>query len=187
MISIPDSERLTFRLMTLDDADLFVELDNDPAVMQYINGGHPTTRQEIEDVALPRLAKYLNLQKGWGLWHVATKSDQQFLGWILVRPFMFFSESPQWHNLELGWRFKRLSWGKGYAIEAAKQVLIRFAEQPDVEQFCAIADENNLASIALMKKLGMTFVKKYLHEDPIGNMEVVYYQVDSTNKQIPEA
>ena len=31
----------------------------------------------------------------------------------------FFSDTPEFDNLELGWRFFRSSWGKGYASEAA--------------------------------------------------------------------
>ncbi|MFY8273546.1 GNAT family N-acetyltransferase [Pseudoalteromonas sp. SSDWG2] len=175
-MTIPDSDRLSYRLMTLEDGDLLFELDQDPAVMEYINGGKVTSKEEINTVMLPRLASYLNPQKGWGLWQVTEKSTQQFLGWVLVRPYMFFSDEPQWHNLELGWRFKQISWGKGFATEAAKHIMNTLAKQPDISAFCAIAVHGNVGSIAVMKKLGMQYVKSYTHADPMGDWDVVYYQ-----------
>ncbi|WP_325050523.1 GNAT family N-acetyltransferase [Pseudoalteromonas sp. T1lg75] len=177
MIKIPDSERLSYRQMTLDDGDLLFELDQDPAVMRYINGGKPSTREDIDNIALPRLSKYLNPEKGWGLWQVTEKTEQRFLGWILVRPYQFFSEQPQWHNLELGWRFKQISWGKGYAIEAAAAVVQALREQSEVSHFCAIAEQDNLGSVAIMKKLGMEYVRNYVHHDPLGDWDVVYYEM----------
>ncbi|WP_462157290.1 GNAT family N-acetyltransferase [Pseudoalteromonas sp. GB56] len=176
MITMTDSERLTYRLMSLEDGDLFYELDQDPAVMKHINGGKASTREDIDNVALPRLAKYLNPEKGWGLWQVTEKSSQQFLGWILVRPYQFFSEQPHWHNLELGWRFKQMTWGKGYATEAAQHILNTLAAQSNATHFCAIAEEANLGSVAVMKKLGMQYVRSYTHHDPMGDWDVVYYE-----------
>ncbi len=37
--------------------------------------------------------------------------------------------------------------------------------------------EDNLASIHVMKKLGMKYVKTAIHKDPLGDDEVVYYQM----------
>ena len=171
--------------MGLDEQQLLFELDQDPAVMKYINGGKLTTMDQIEQHFMPRLSKYHNPQKGWGLWKVIAKQVQaerdvdiagKYLGWILVRPMYFFSDKPAFNDIEFGWRFKQSSWGKGIATEAATAVMELIQAQPDVEFISAIADESNQGSINIMKKLGMTFVKKGLHQDPLGDYEVVYYQ-----------
>ncbi|MGS0727134.1 GNAT family N-acetyltransferase, partial [Shewanella sp. 0m-11] len=65
--------RLIISPMSLDDVDLLFELDQDPLVMKYINGGRIVTREEIENVFIPRFAKFSNLDKGWGLWKVFAK------------------------------------------------------------------------------------------------------------------
>ena len=39
-----ESERLFLRRFTMHDADLLFELDNDPEVMRYVNGGIPVSR-----------------------------------------------------------------------------------------------------------------------------------------------
>lgn len=193
MICIPNSTRLRYRLMTPSDADLLHQLDQNPNVMRYINGGKLTSLNDIINVYIPRLKSFTNPEKGWGLWKVTLLDSNEFIGWILVRPMDFFSSKPQWHNLEIGWRFKEHSWGKGLATEAAKQVkqyiaadakqnslnatLTKTSEQnPNVTCFTAVAMAENGASIAIMKKIGLSFIKAGSHKDPLGDCDVVYYQ-----------
>ncbi|MDP4983444.1 GNAT family N-acetyltransferase [Pseudoalteromonas tunicata] len=176
-VTITPSSRLKFSFMTAADANLLYELDQDPAVMQYLTGGTTTSLTDIHTVFLPRLAKYADQQQGFGLWQVRLIETDEFLGWVLVRPMDFFSEHPQYQNLELGWRFKQVFWGKGYASEAASAVLNALAVQRGISQFSATALAENLGSIAVMKKLGMQCVKNYVHQDQFGDHQAVYYSV----------
>ena len=174
-MNIPDSSRLRFSPITQKDAALLFELDQDPAVMHFINGGKPTSMEDINHIMLPRLQAYSQPAKGWGLWNVSQKEENAFIGWVLVRPMDFFSDAPQWKNLELGWRFKQASWGKGYATEAAQHIMDALFDEQDIDSVCAIADVDNHASINIMTKLGMKYVKTYLHHAPLFTEEVVYY------------
>ncbi|WP_153913758.1 GNAT family N-acetyltransferase [Shewanella sp. TC10] len=175
--------RLKISLMTLDDADLLFELDQDPAVMQYINGGKATSRQEILDVSIPRLAKYLNPEKCWGQWKVSDLDDV-FLGWILIRPMGFFSDKPQFDNLEIGWRFKQVTWGKGIATESALALINFISQQQDgITKFSAIADSLNTASIKVMKKIGMKYIETQEFHDESKTLDVVLYSLDVTHKK----
>ena len=177
-MQINDSERLTYQLMGLNSADLMYELDQDPQVLKYINHGICPTLDEIKNTFLPRLAKYYNPDKGWGLWGVYLKETGEYIGWVLVRPMDFFGDQPKWHDIELGWRFKQFTWGKGYGTEAAQQVMAALSKQPDIHYFTAIAMEENTASINIMKKLGMKYVKTDIHKDAdFDDEEVVYYTV----------
>ncbi|WP_299792099.1 GNAT family N-acetyltransferase [uncultured Shewanella sp.] len=185
-MKIPDTTRLSFTFMTHNDAGQLFELDQDVEVMRYINGGKKTSMEEIHSRFIPRLESYANESEGWGLWKVCTRLDElengsSFIGWVLVRPMNFFSDAPQYHNLELGWRFKRLAWGKGYATEAAKAVMETVCAPEKINTVSAIAIEDNTSSINVMKKLGMTFVKKAIHHDPLGEMELVFYQKSLNN------
>jgi len=176
-MEINDSERLSYALMSSDDANLMFELDQDVEVMRYINGGKMTTMQEVHEVFLPRMAKYTDAEKGWGLWKVHITATDTFIGWILVRPMDFFNDQPQWDNWELGWRFKRSAWGRGFATEAAKQVMQSIIDTQDVKKISAIAMPANQASIKIMHKLGMQYDKTDLNKDPLGDLEVVYYEL----------
>ncbi|WP_159819656.1 GNAT family N-acetyltransferase [Colwellia sp. 20A7] len=97
----------------------------------------------------------------WGLWKVVVKGTDAFIGYILVKPLNISSEFPDVNNIEIGWRFKQESWGQGYATEAAKAVAEKVMEQKDIKILSATADASNAASIRIMEKLGMSFVKNY--------------------------
>ena len=182
-MKILDSKRLKYQIMTSEDSEQLYQLDQDPEVMRFITNGKMTTREEIAQIYIPRMKSYTNLNEGWGLWKVIIKSSEEFIGWVLVRPMNFFTDNPELNNLELGWRFKKSSWGNGYATEAAvsiKEALLKNSlldTTNDVTQLTAIAIEGNLASTNIMKKLGMKYVKTDLHKDPLGDAEVVFYQL----------
>ncbi|SET64765.1 GNAT family N-acetyltransferase [Thalassotalea agarivorans] len=173
---IPNSERLTYRLMDASDKQALYDIDQNEEVMKFINGGKKNSMQQIEEVFVPRMEKYRNPEKGWGLWHISLTETGEYLGWVLVRPMHFFLDKPLFNDLELGWRFFQHHWGKGYASEAALAIIDVVSASPEVEYVSAIADEDNGASIGVMKKLGMTFHKQYLHKDYLGDWDVVWYR-----------
>lgn len=176
-LNIKSSPRLSYRLMDMSDANLLYDVDQDPKVMTFISGGVPSSMALINSKIMPRLGAYLNPEKAWGIWQVNITESDEFIGWILVRPMDFFSDSPQFDNLELGWRFKSHSWGKGYATESAKHVMVEIALTMGIQKFCAIADPKNAASIKVMEKIGMQYGKTYFHEDPLFSAEMVYYHL----------
>ncbi|MBA6263975.1 GNAT family N-acetyltransferase [Colwellia sp. Bg11-12] len=176
-MKINNSARLSYQLMTIDDAELLYQLDQDPEVMRFISDGNPSSRETIYNVLVPRMQKYLNSTKGWGIWQVNITETNEYIGWVLVRPMNFFSTSPEFDNLELGWRFFQTSWGKGFASEAAQHIKDVLAAKSEYKKFSAIADENNLGSIGVMKNIGMSYIKTYLHIDPLFECNVAYYQI----------
>ena len=179
---INNSERLKFRLMDSKDAQALWEIDQDPAVMKFLNGGTPTSIEQVNSVFIPRMKQYRNSELGWGIWQVSNKVTDEYLGWVLIRPMSFFTESPDTKDLELGWRFFQATWGRGYATEAAIAIKDAVVANTDVTHVSALAVADNLASVGVMKKMGMKFIRAYLHEDPIGDFDAVHYQMPVTNK-----
>lgn len=171
---IKDSARLSYHYITEADADFLWELDQDELVMKYINGGKKSSKEDIRDIFIPRLTAFSNPAFGWGLWRVETLETKESIGWILVRPFGFFTQHPETDNIELGWRFLRSSWGHGYATEAAMAVKDALYEI-GIEKFSAIAKPENSASINIMKKLGMTFSHELEYKDKVFHDTVVVY------------
>lgn len=170
------SERLDYRLLhAQEDAELLFSLDQDPDVMRFITNGKCPDWEYFCLVMLPRLESYTNREKGWGMWGVFRRNTPQFIGWILVRPMYFFSDSCDTTNIELGWRFKQDFWGQGFATEAASHVMQTLSVTSDYEAFSAIAERQNQASIGVIKNLGMTHVRSGIHKDPLGDMDVDTY------------
>lgn len=181
-VTVPPSERLCYRLMDDSDAELLFALDQDEAVMRYINGGKISTMQDIHQRMLPRMNSYRDPAKGFGIWLVRTRADyaQQpdcYLGWVLIRPMDFFVGTAKTDDVELGWRFFQASWGQGFATEAALAVAEAVtAANPAILYWSSLAMPDNKASTRVMEKLGLQYVKSGLHRDPLGDVEVVYYR-----------
>ena len=174
---IQDSERLKFRLMNSDDVGPLWQLDQDPEVMKFLTNGKASSLGEVISVFIPRMEKYRDSDKGWGIWEVSDKVTDEYLGWVLIRPMAFFTDSPNYKDLEIGWRFFQSTWGKGYATEAAIAIKDAVVAGTEVSHVSALTVADNLGSIAVMKKMGMSFVSAYLHTDPIGDFDAVHYQM----------
>lgn len=48
-----ETDRLTLRYFTEEDADHLFELDSDPAVMRFLRGSAPTPLDQIRDTIIP--------------------------------------------------------------------------------------------------------------------------------------
>lgn len=178
MLAIPPSQRLSFELLSASDGHLLFEVDQDEEVMRYLNGGKRTAMQQIVEIFLPRMAQYRNPERGYGIWQVRRQEDNAYLGWVLIRPMGFNTETPSTDNVELGWRFMRQFWGQGYASEAAAAVANAVTtNNPAIKYLSAIAMPDNAGSIGVMRKLGMQFIKRYLHQDALGEVDAVLYRM----------
>src|SRR4249920_4109233 len=105
-----ETERLVLRQFTEDDVDDLVELDSDPDVMHFINGGRPTPRLEVETDILPAYLDYYERFAGYGFWAAVEKSSGGFVGWFHFRP----EKADRPNEVELGYRLRKTAWGKGY-------------------------------------------------------------------------
>ena len=74
------TNRLLLRRFTEGDLDHLVDLDADAEVMRYINGGKPTSREEIETEILPRFLWYYDNFAGYGFWAAIEKASGE--SWV---------------------------------------------------------------------------------------------------------
>ncbi|GIF00433.1 GNAT family acetyltransferase [Paractinoplanes rishiriensis] len=148
-----DTERLTLRRFTSDDADLLIELDSDPAVMRYLSGGEPTAPEDVHQRILPNiLAGYERWGGDFGLFAAQDKDRGAFVGWFLLRP----ERGGPLDEVELGYRLRQAEWGKGYATEGSRAVLSKAFTELGVRLVWAETMSMNDRSQKVMKKLGMT-------------------------------
>jgi RimJ/RimL family protein N-acetyltransferase len=115
-----ETERLVLRRFTEDDIDNLVELDGDPDVMYFINGGRPTPRDMMRNKILPMFLGYYDRYEGFGFWAAIERSSGEFLGWLCLRPE---DNNKIPNNLGLGYRLRKSVWGKGYATEGARALI----------------------------------------------------------------
>jgi RimJ/RimL family protein N-acetyltransferase len=157
------TDRLLLRRFTEADEDNLVELDSDPDVMHYINGGRPTPRAEIRDDILPAFLGYYTRFAGFGFWAVVAKSaPETFLGWLHYRP----GPTAPPDEVELGYRLSRSAWGHGYATEGSRALITRGFTDFNVRRVYAETMAVNLASRRVMEKSGLLLVRTFHQEWP---------------------
>ncbi len=152
-----ETGQLILRRFTEDDVDNLVELDSDPAVMRYLNGGIATPREQVEREILPRFLSYDERYEGFGVWAAIEKSSGAFIGWFSFRPH----DESRPNEVELGYRLRRAVWGKGYATEGARALIRKGFAELGVQRVTANTYEHNSASRRVMEKVGMTLVRRY--------------------------
>ncbi len=158
-----ETERLILRRFTMDDADLLFELDNDPEVMKYVNGGEPVARAEIVDETLPAFLSYYDRFDGYGFWAAIEKESGRFLGWFHFRPRP--DDPPS--EPELGYRLHRFAWNQGFATEGSRALIEKGFAELGVQRVTASTMVVNVASRRVMEKAGLSYVRTFHADWPV--------------------
>src|ERR1700730_17539138 len=137
-----ETERLVLRRFTEDDVDNLVELDNDPDVMRFINGGRPPPPHEIENDVLPTFLGYYERFAGYGFWAAVEKSTGRFVGWFHFRP----AEDACPDEIELGYRLRKSTLRRGYATEGSRALIQKGFADLEVQRVVASTMVVNVAS-----------------------------------------
>lgn len=165
-----ETDRLILRRFTESDAEHIFALDNDPAVMRYINGGIPTPWEVIEQQLLPNFLRYNDATPGFGFWAAIEKATGEFVGWFVFRPT---GDDPG--EVALGYRFHKGAWGNGYATEGAQALIERGFGEWGVRRVIATTYEENRASRRVMEKLGMRHERSFRYSaEEIGASDTSY-------------
>jgi RimJ/RimL family protein N-acetyltransferase len=157
-----ETERLLLRRFTDSDVDNLFELDGDPEVMRFINGGKPTPHDKIRDDTLPRFLRSYERFEGLGVWATIERSTGEFLGWFEFYPWK--DAGPE--EVELGYRLRRSAWGKGYATEGSRALIQKGFAELGVRRVVAETMTVNTASRRVMEKAGLRYIRTFHQEWP---------------------
>lgn len=154
-----ETPRLLLRKKVLEDAPFFLELNSDPEVTRYTGDTAFKNLGEAENIVRYVIAQYE--KNGYGRWLVSLKETGEPLGWCGLK---YHDDSG---DTDLGYRFMKQHWGKGYATEAGSACLDYGFSQLGLKRIIGRAATGNQASIQVLKKLGMTFFgEDHLHDSP---------------------
>ncbi|MBD8891573.1 GNAT family N-acetyltransferase [Roseibium litorale] len=147
-----ETERLILRDWKDEDREPFAAMGQDPEVMRYFPG--LLSRQDSDALVDRAIAK--QSADGFCFVPVEEKATGKFLGFTgLSRP-SYPKPLPFDPCVEIGWRFCRQAWGKGFASEAAREWLRFGFATLGLEEIVAFTTVTNLKSQAVMRRIGMT-------------------------------
>jgi SAM-dependent methyltransferase len=161
-----ETDRLLLKPLCLDDFENVLKLRSCQDVMKHING--PQKQAEVESF----VEKAISYQKthGLGFSSVFLKKENFFIGQAGLFHVGFYDKQPE---IELGYRFHKSHWGKGYATECAEALLLWAENNLKKEKVVAFVKPGNPESKNVLNKIG--FNSLGLQESYYGLVEKYIY------------
>ncbi|HYV09428.1 MAG TPA: GNAT family N-acetyltransferase [Pyrinomonadaceae bacterium] len=148
-MTVLETERLSLRKLTVDDAEFILALLNEPSFLRYIGDKKVRNLDDARQYILNGpVASYE--RHGFGLNCVELRESHTPIGMcgLLKR-----EELP---DPDIGFALLPDFWNKGFAFEAAEAVL---KDAHNLQRILAITSLDNHASINLLQRLGFRFEK----------------------------
>src|SRR5262245_4204684 len=109
-----ETARFSLKPLCGDHLNLLMELFTDPEVMQYVSGDpYSPARASVEAAAVIR---HESDRPRLGAWAVHDRTGDEVHGWVALQKLTV-------DDVEVGFRIRRQSWGKGIATEAGARLV----------------------------------------------------------------
>lgn len=161
-----ETERLLMRDLMDKDVQGMFAMDSDPEVHAFLGNRPISTLKEAEKMIGSIKQQYI--ENGIGRWAVVEKETNNFVGWSGFK-LMTDTFAGKSNFYDLGYRFLKGSWGKGYATETAMASLNHGFAKLDYGEICGMADVDHIASNAILKKIGLIKRKEFIYDGTIHN------------------
>lgn len=163
-----ETDRFILRMFVAKDLDPAYRLFNDEDVQKYLSPKNKRTREQLEISLKNFIGRWT--QRGFGLWCVTEKPIGEMIG------YCGFQNFEQTEDVEIVFGYLKEHWGKGAATEALKACLNYGMEKLGFEKIFAVTNPENIGSIRVLEKSGMSFLERDLHYE----METVIYSIEKT-------
>ena len=159
------TKRLTLRRFMQTDDRALARVFADPEVMRFGDGVRSS--EWIRDWIERCLHDYQ--ERGWGPFAVIENASGNLIGYCGLFHIPDINGRPE---IEIGYRFARESWGRGYATEAVLAVREFAFRSLGLTRLIAMIDPDNTASIRVAEKAGMRYeqdviLQGYTHPDRV--------------------
>ncbi len=157
-----ETPRLILREILPSDEEGMFALDSDPEVHRYLGNNPVTNIEQTREVI--NFVRQQYIDNGIARWAVIEKNTNSFVGWSglkLVKEER--NNHPQYYDI--GYRFIKKYWGKGYATESAKAALDYGFEVMNLTEIIGTAHIENTASRKVLEKIGLKYIEKFMYDD----------------------
>lgn len=148
-----ETDRLRLELYTVKDKANFIGLLTDPEVMRFVDKG-PLNSDQAEALWRKLLLDFYPAGVDT-IWAVFAKADGGYLGNASLRP-----RPERQKDWEIGYYLKPNEWGNGFATEIASCLIRHGFEVAGLDEIYATVDKENTASIHVLEKCGLRFLRK---------------------------
>jgi RimJ/RimL family protein N-acetyltransferase len=140
------TDRLVLRRPSLSDTADIHEYASDPEVTRYMDWRtHTDIRESVEFLEACAL-RWESRQEF--CWVVTIRPGTRVVGAVACRV--------RGHAVDFGYVLNRQCWGQGYATEAAGVIAVWAISLPGVYRVWATCDGENLASVRVLEKIGLS-------------------------------
>ncbi len=149
-MTILETERLTLRKITVDDAAFMLDLLSQPSFIQFIGDRGVRTLDDAREIIEERyLTAYEQL--GFGIYLTLLRDTSIPIGicGLVKRNGL--------DDVDIGYAFLPRYWSKGYASEAALAVLAYARGTLGMKRILGITTPDNTSSIRVLEKIGLKF------------------------------
>lgn len=168
---ILETERLVLRELTSSDRyDLSLILQDKDVMYAY---EHAFSDEEVDIWLNNQFRRYK--EDGFGLWAVLLKKTGEFIGQCGLTKQEIGNEKV----VEVGYLFNKKYWHKGYAIESAIACKNYAFTMLNVSEVYSIIRENNMPSINVAKRNGMTIKGKLIKHYYGMDMPHLIFSIDN--------
>ena len=167
-----ETPRLYLRNPSVRDFERFFLMSKDPDVMKFIGNGNIFywTKEVAFEKYMQTLSSSEKNDGFTGSLSVYRKDQDLYIGWCNIGYSGFLD------HMELGYRYLKDSWGKGYATEAGYAYLKEMFVRTDISEVQSCVHPENMKSIKVLEKLGFAYShNKYSR--PVSR-DIFVYQVD---------
>lgn len=159
--------RLTLRPLQPEDAEVLHRIYRSEGVLRFFPNPIPPALEKVQRFILAQQAHWET--HGYGNWGVLPDGSDEIIGWVGLQYL------PELDETEVGFLLDRVFWGKGYATEAA-QASIKFGfGWIKLDHIIALVHPDNLASLRVIEKCGMSYIDKL----PLWGIELNRFRVDN--------
>ncbi|MFY1048182.1 GNAT family N-acetyltransferase [Chryseobacterium sp. GP-SGM7] len=162
-----ETERLLIRLISLEDADIILELYNMPNFIKFIGDKNIKTLSDAENYIKNRFLPQIE-RSGFGNYLIILKEGNQKIGAVGI------FEREGLDVVDIGFSVLEKFEGKGLMFEAAKKIKSIGMDEFGLKKISAITTKDNSSSQKLIERLGLKF-QKYVTL-PNEDEELMYYE-----------
>jgi RimJ/RimL family protein N-acetyltransferase len=149
-MKILETDRLTLRQVTIEDAHFILKLLNEPSFLSYIGDKGVRTLDDARDYILKGPVESYR-RFGFGLYLTELKENGISIGMcgLLKRESL--------KDVDIGYALLPQFWGQGYASEAASAVMAYGKSVLGLNRIVAVTSPDNQSSIKVLEKLGLRY------------------------------